>query len=656
VKTTPLQRILLAAAAALAIALAATFRRVPRPPREAPPPAASTEGPAGVGQPTTLLSGFDYSESTAGRTRFSVHADRTVGFAAGAGLPSDWYRLERVVLTLSSARGEPLTVRSDAADYDPRTRALHLKGSVTAHDARGTEVRAALVEFDPARDLLTIPGAIELSRGAITGHAASGAYSTTSRVLTLAGPVTAAGAPGAPFDSLAADSAQYRADDSVLTFSGSVRAARPGDTIACDALAVKLTPDSRVESATASGNASGTFASADSRGAWTASKAVSRFAEGKVAGIDLAGRPSTVTAPANAGQPERRLAAPAISLGFRGGRVVSADARGRARLERTVAGPSGSPFTESVVGDTARALFAGDGALASARVDGNVVGTTVQGSSKSPSASYSAATGVTSLFGAAGHDAELVAARGRIVGTRIDLDEWRRVVTATGDARAILVPGAANGATPAFVSSSGKPTRARADRIVLDDRARTAELSGGAALWQDDDAVLADRIELHDADRTARAQGTVRATGRSAAAGAKEDGRVTVSAKTMRWTDASRIAEFEGDVRAARGTQTARGDRGQCRVDAAGRIERTVLEGDVTFEDRATGRRGTGSRAVDDPKAGVTNLAGDPAVAQDAQGSRVQGAVLTFRKESGSVEVKAKEGGRVESVYQTHGR
>jgi lipopolysaccharide transport protein LptA len=123
----------------------------------------------------------------------------------------------------------------------------------------------------------------------------------------------------------------------------------------------------------------------------------------------------------------------------------------------------------------------------------------------------------------------------------------------------------------------------------------------------------------------------------------------------MRWSDAARTAAFEGDVAARRGLQTARGDRGECRLDAAGRIERTVLEGNVAFEDRGTGRQGSGTRAVDDPASGVTNLAGDPAVAQDAQGNRVQGAVLTFRKESGSVEVKAKEGGRVESVYQTHG-
>ena len=658
-KTTRLQRILLAAAAALALVLAATFRRVPRPPREAPPSAAATEGPAGVGQPTTLLSGFDYSETIAGRTRFSVHADRTVGFAAGAGLPSTWYGLERVVLTIFSPKGEPLTVRSDAADYDPRTRAMHLKGTVVATDRQGTAVRAALVRFDPEQNVLAIPGPLEFSRGALSGRAASGSYGTQRRVLTLTGPVTAAGAPGAAFDSLAADGAEYRVDDARVTFSGSVRAARGGDSLACDTLAVNLAADGRVESAVASGNASGTFASGAARGTWKAAEGRSTFdAQGALAAVALTGRPALVTAPPSAGQPERRLLAPAIALAFRGGRAVSADARGGVRLERTVAGANGAPLLEWIAGDTARAQFGADGALAAARFDGHVAGSTAQGSAKSPAASYSAATGLTSFFGSASEDAELLSARGRVLGRQVDLDERRNAVTAAGDARAILLPGPGRTSAPSFTASSKAPTRARADRIVLDDRARTAELTGSAALWQEDDSLMADRIVLRDADRTADAAGSVRVAGRTAKAdaGARGEERIAVSAKTMHWSDAQHTAVFEGDVAARRGAQTAHGRRGECRMDAGGRVERTVLEGDVTFEDRATGRRGSGTRAVDDPKSGVTNLAGEPAVAQDAQGNRVQGAVLTFRKESGSVEVKAKEGGRVESVYQTHGR
>jgi lipopolysaccharide transport protein LptA len=658
VKITRLQATLLASAALLAVVLAATFRRVPRPPREAPPPAATAQGPEGSGKPTTLLSGFDYSESAGGRTRFTVHADRTVGFAQGAGLPSTWYRLEKVALTLASDRGEPLVVHSDAAEYDPRTRAMNLSGNVVARDTQGTEVRSAAVRFDPSGSRLLMPEEVRFSRGPVSGRAASAVYGTTGRILTLVGPVTAAGSgPGAPFDTLRADGGEYRATEGEITLAGRVEGARGQDTLSCDRLTVHVLADNRVDRAVALGNVAGTLVSSGGRGRYRAAQATSTFdGSGKIAGVDLVGTPATLVVPASAGQPERRLAAPGIRLGFSGDRLAAADANGRPRLERDGV-RNGAPFVESITSDTARATFAPDGSLATSRFDGNVVGVTAEGSSKSPAGSYSAATDVMTLSAAGGRDAELDGERGKLVATSIDIAAGTGLVTATGEARVFLRPGAGSDAVPTFLASGKKPTRGKARKIVLDDRSRTALLVGDAALWQDEDALFADEISLRDADRSARAQGRVRLTARSEQApSAADPGRSTVTSARLRYSDAEKLAVFEEGVVATRGAQVARGDRAECRFDANNRLDRTILDGHVTFDDPATGRRGSGERAVDEPKAGTTNLAGNPAVAQDAQGNVVKGAVLTFRKESGSVEVKAAEGGRIESIYQTHGK
>jgi lipopolysaccharide transport protein LptA len=657
-KLTRLQRILLILAAALAISLAATFRRVPRPARESAPSSASAQGPAGAGQPTTLLSGFDYSESSAGKTRFTVHADRTVGFAQGAGLPSTWYRLERVALTLYSENAQPLSIRSDSADYDPRTKAMNLTGHVVARDVQGTEVRSAIVQFDPNRRQLTIPGVIQFFRGAISGRAASATYGTENRVLLMAGPITASGAgPYAPFDTIRADAGEYRAADAKMTFTGHVQGSRSTDTLACDRVVLHLTPDDRVDSAVASGDVAGTITSGGAHEDYSAAEARSTFGVGgKVSQVVLSGTPATIVAPAQPTQPVRKLIAPRILLGFADGRLSTADAQGRPRLERTVPGNSGEPFDESITSDTAHAVIAPDGALSTAQFDGEVVGVTSEGRSRSPSALYSADTDVTVLSAIGEQDAELDAARGKVVARKIEIDGKSGVITATGEARAFLRPGSGNASMPSFVASSKQPTRGKARRIVLDDRRRTATFTGDAALWQEENALLADAIELRDADKTARAEGHVRLSGRSAAARAASVEKTSVTASKMHYDDMAKTAVFEDSVIATRDAQTAKGDRAEVRFDSDNRVERTVLDGHVTFEDRATGRHGAGTRVVDEPKAGVTNLAGDPAVAHDGQGSRVEGAVLTFRKESGSVEVKAKAGGRIESIYQTHGR
>jgi len=658
-KITRLQAALLSMGAALLVLLAVTFRRVPRPRREPAPDSATAPGPAGVGQPTTLLSGFDYSESAGGRTRFSVHADRTVGFAQGAGLPSTWYRLERVALTLLSASGAPLDVKAAAGEYDPRSKAMNLHGNVVAHDAAGTRIEAEAVHFDPVLRRLTIPGSVRFSRGAVTGFGKSAVYATDDRVLTMAGPITAAGSgPGAPFDTLRADAGEYRETEGAMTLSGGVRTVRGPDALSADVVTFHLAADNRVDSAVAQGRVQGQAGNGAGVESYAADEARSRFdAAGRLDHVLLTGAPATVSAAAGGGQPERRLSAPRIDLGFDAGRLASADAEGRPRLDRTVPGRNGAPFSESITSDRAHATIAPDGSLSVARFEGNVLGVTIDGISRSPIATYAAASGVTTLLSGGGIDAELDSPRGKLVARRIDVDGKLGTITGDGEARAFLRPGDRGAGAPEFLASSRQPTRARARRIVFDDRARTARLTGDAALWQEENTLAADEIVLHDADRSALAIGHVRVSARSRpGAGEKAPERARIASARMRYDEGAKTAIFEEGVVAVRGSETARGDRGECRFDADRRVERTILDGHVSFEDRATSRRGSGARAVDEPAKGTTNLAGDPAVAQDGQGNRVQGAILTFRKESGSVEVKAKEGGRIESIYQSRPR
>src|SRR5690242_5931661 len=137
-KATPAQWGIFAASAALTVVLLYSFRRVPHAVRQAAPASPAVSAPVGAGHPTTVLSGFDYAQTSAGKPKFRVHADRTVGFAQGAGLPSTWYGLEAVTLTLYSDQGEPFKVTSNTAEYDPRTKAMHLKGNVVMTDVSGT--------------------------------------------------------------------------------------------------------------------------------------------------------------------------------------------------------------------------------------------------------------------------------------------------------------------------------------------------------------------------------------------------------------------------------------------------------------------------------------------------------------------------------------
>ena len=662
-KATRAQWGILAAAAALAFALVLSFRRIPQASRQPAPAAGTVAGPEGAGHPTTVLSGFDYAQTSAGKPKFQVHAERTVGFAQGAGLPSTWYGLETVSLTLFSEEGEPFRVRSDRADYDPRTKAMHLKGNVVMTEKSGLELKTASVDYDPAADVLHVPGPVEMSRAGMRGHASSAQYDGRTKELALAGPVTAegtaggAGAAPAPFSTLRSDRGIYRRLPGEIQLSGDVEGTRGADRFSSDSLRMHLTASNRVDVATAEGSVGGSISAAPGElpERVSSDRAILEFGEtGELDRIRLSGKPAKIdSASAAPGTGTRSIAAPELTLGYRAGALREANASGGASMERNFRGPKGSAVRETIRSDSADASFAKDGSVESAKFSGNVAATTPDAVAHAPAAEFAAADNRMTFLAGGGHDADVTSPRGRVFAQRIDLLSGPSRLTAAGSARAFL-PASEHSTLPGFLSSSKKPTRAKADRIELDDGARTATFTGSAAIWQDADALFADTIRLFDRDRSATADRNVRAVSRSAAAGGgRTPPPTTITGDEMKYQETARTARFDGHVVATRGPQTAEGDSAESRFNPQNQIERTVFSGRVSFSDSATGRRGTGDRAEDDAREGVTTLFGDPAVARDAGGNRIEAAVLTFRKDSGSVEAKAKDGRKIESTYQT---
>ena len=62
------------------------------------------------------------------------------------------------------------------------------------------------------------------------------------------------------------------------------------------------------------------------------------------------------------------------------------------------------------------------------------------------------------------------------------------------------------------------------------------------------------------------------------------------------------------------------------------------------IEDRSDGRRGEGARATWRPQTGAISLEGRPATALDGKGNRMTGALLTFQRASGRVDVETGPG------------
>jgi lipopolysaccharide export system protein LptA len=208
-------------------------------------------------------------------------------------------------------------------------------------------------------------------------------------------------------------------------------------------------------------------------------------------------------------------------------------------------------------------------------------------------AHYSAATRVTTLDGSP----QVWDASGRTSATQMVLDEASDEVTATGNVMTVYQSKSSASATP--FSNSNSPVLVSADKLVGHTRAKTAVYSGNVRMWQDDDVVKADEVQLDQNARTLLAQHHVVSSFLNQQSGAPKKDFVTITAETLHYSDSQHLARYDRNV-------VMRGDMGTVRAPTLeiylaqdpnpqeSRIDRATAQGGVTItqpERRATAER-----------------------------------------------------------------
>jgi LPS export ABC transporter protein LptC len=653
---------------AAAVALSLLSRRGMRP--AAPRAKGAAPAASEAGQPTTVLSGFDYTETVKGKPAFRIRSERTVGYGPAAGLAPERYALERVDLTLYSESGEPLHVLSDRADYDPRTKATLLQGNVRWSDEKGAMGETETVAFRPEARLLEAPKQVHFSQGSFDVLASSARYDVARRTTLLSGPVRGSGTgeDAGGLSRLAADAAAYRKDEQLIDLEGKVAASgKQGDRLECDRLLLKTTTDGKhLAWARATGSVKGRIASPAGPTPSSGPSAPARDysgdtgmllfgPDGQARSMSLTGTPATVL------EGERRVSAETIDLDLEAGRPVAARAQGSVHLD---APPNRATSRRATV------AYGPDGQITSLELSENVELSGDQKSGTADQAIQVPARGVWLLTGNAASSATVTSGGSKLSAPRIEIGEKRHDVTAEGGARAVFTPEKDKPAAATPLGDPARPTFGKASRIVLDDASRLATLSGGASLWQETSSLSADDITMNDGERMLTATGNVRAvlppsSSPPAAAGAappkkgppaggagKQDTSV-VTARHLVYREAAATAVFDGGVVATRGTWRASSASGTAFLDKERKVEKVELVGSVSLTDAAAGRSGSADRAIDFPKEDRTILEGKPARANDAQGNRVAGATLTITQRGRRVEVTAPEGGKTEILSRT---
>ena len=660
-----LELAVLASAVIFVLVLAFSFRGGRRPAsgsgheRELPP------APEASGQATTLLEGFDFTESLKGKPLMRIQADRTIGYGPSAGLAPNLYAGEKVQLTVYPDDGPPVTVHSERAKYDERTRESRLSGNVRWTDKDGGLAETEEIVFRPRTRMLEAPSRVHFTQGPTSLTAPSARYDIAERVMHFTGPVEASGtgADSGGLSTMTARQGLYRRDSGSVELEFVTGESRSGDRVAADRLVLQMAAEGgRPSWARLTGNVRGVLAADGPRVAPAGSAGATdpvttpprdRQYSGDVGTVafDSEGRTKSVTlegAPAMLSEADRRLTAKRIDIGLQNGRAVTASATGEVKLD------SANGHAEAARGTLG---FAPDGTAQNSVLEGGVRMESDGRAGDAEKVVELTARRLWQLTGSARQAARVQSGGSRLSADVIEIDRDGQIVRGQGRARAVFTPDAQKKVRmTGFVGDPKKPTYGKADLIVLEDSRRQGSLSGSASLWQDDSSLFADDIALDDTERTVRASGSVRtvmAPAPAKTAGAEVRPASVITSKRLLYRDSDRSARFEGGVAVTRGGWRASGGESTAWLDKDGQVESVEISGQVKMSDRATGRSATADKALDSPKLEKTVLWGSPARVTDAAGSQVAGAVLTIADRGRSVQITAPEGGKTETIHRT---
>lgn len=215
---------------------------------------------------------------------------------------------------------------------------------------------------------------------------------------------------------------------------------------------------------------------------------------------------------------------------------------------------------------------------------------------------------------------------------RIAFDEQRNF-TASGGVQGVVSEG--NREKLRFAAAEARGFLTDANRVTL---------VGDARIWQEQQLLRADQILLDRQSETVHARGRVlsQSTGEGKPSFA-------IEARELTYVRPKGEALFTGAVRLHDPRGTMGSDSLLAYLSEKGEILRGEFRGNVAISEKGSGRRLFGDAAWYEGATESLMVTGQPAVAEEAPGNRVQASRIVWNRKSGSMDV----GGDVDTPTQT---
>jgi len=606
---------------------------------------------------------FDYSESEGEAEVYRLRAAEAIAFEEGS---DRTFRLKDVSFrTRDGATGRTAVLEAPRAEFVPATKGFRVFDGVRV-EGEGVSVRSVSFRYDPQTRLLVSEGPVTALHGALVATSRSGSVATGEGIVSFRENVRVGGE-------------DERGRRIALT-AREVDLSRGGGLSARGAVVLK-TDELFLRGAEARREPAGAGDRLEARG--------------DVHAVFLSSRPGSAPLPVRAegdrlelvrspeGRPERlRLKGGPARLdlppeGPAGGRRAEAN-----ELEATLwegalsrvtvlvpfslseSAPASRP--SDATPPAARHLAAGSGQLSfgsdgrtleTAVLDGGV--TVTEGTRTrvtAPRATLRSGDDSAVFAGTADDPARYEDEKARVSATVLT---WFRADERIEGAGSVRTSFRGREGTEILGGSPESPVFSESDFLRVTPRDRKVLLTGNVTAWQSENVLRARSLVLDDRERSLRAEGDVRAVLRRRRVDARTKAStletVTASGNVLTHREAERLVRVEGAARLASGSWLMGADVADVVLGPERTIEHAEARGNVVVEDRSDGRRGEGTRATWRPQTDTVSLEGRPATALDGKGNRMTGALLTFQRGSGRVDVETGPGIPSQGILRPEG-
>jgi lipopolysaccharide transport protein LptA/LPS export ABC transporter protein LptC len=623
--------------------------RIPQQPLEA---VTSTQRPGD--RPEIEAKAFRDVQTIGGRVVSEIIATRVVSFRSG------WTTLEGVTLTLYRQNGLTYVIACPQAQFNSQTKEADAKGGVRVTSSDGLEIRTAEIKYDGTRLSNDIPVEFKVDRW--NGNAGALDLDVGTETLRLHKNVTATMAPQQPAEqpmTIAGAESVFKRAENIVEFTQSVNMTRGAENMRADYMVGRFTADRKqilglegrghVEIVTAANTAPGE----DLGGRKQIFCDVFNTELGPDGQINVinaiaAENPSRAIMD---GPPRRDITARTfrIALANRAVNEIKADWA----VEMKELGPE----TRQINAEHVTVWF--DDATRKARsayLEGAFRYADPKNTASAFRANYDIINDRIILTTDPGWQATVNADGQILKAKQIEFAPRAQTARATGSVIAQLTgKGKTSGATADGTNlfPSNKPVFVNADELNMRQAQKIAHFTGNVRAWQETNTILSQELLVQGAGDSITARGNVRTLLYNTSTDAARKTPMQSTSEQLIARRNERRVELLGNVAIVDETRNLKSEKATLFLDENRKVERMEVENAVNMAETATGRKGTGDKAVYHVDKKLIYVFGKPATISDPKGN-VAGQQIVFDVARDRVQVLSSDG-KTKGTYKHEG-